>query len=66
MRAAAASATPVGTPTAASGQPDLTDAPQTHQTAELPSGLRVVTERMPSVRSVAMGLFVRTGLAGTR
>ena len=39
----------------------MTDAPQTHQTAELPSGLRVVTERMPSVRSVAMGLWVRTG-----
>ncbi len=34
---------------------------QTHQIADLDSGLRVVTERMPSVRSVALGLFVRTG-----
>ncbi|MDQ3587005.1 MAG: insulinase family protein [Actinomycetota bacterium] len=39
----------------------MAEAPQAHQTAELPSGLRVVTERMPSVRSVAVGLWVRTG-----
>ncbi|MDQ3720576.1 MAG: insulinase family protein, partial [Actinomycetota bacterium] len=39
----------------------VSEAPQTHQTAQLPSGLRVVTERMPSVRSVAIGLWVRTG-----
>ncbi|MDQ3759666.1 MAG: insulinase family protein [Actinomycetota bacterium] len=28
---------------------------------ELPSGVRVVTEEVPSVRSVALGLWVRTG-----
>jgi predicted Zn-dependent peptidase len=28
---------------------------------ELPSGLRVVTEEVPSVRSVALGMWVRTG-----
>ena len=28
---------------------------------ELPGGLRVVTEAVPSVRSVALGLWVRTG-----
>ncbi|HLM28050.1 MAG TPA: pitrilysin family protein [Thermoleophilaceae bacterium] len=39
----------------------MPDAPQNHQLAELDSGLRVVTERMPSVRSVALGLWVRTG-----
>jgi predicted Zn-dependent peptidase len=34
---------------------------KTHEIAELDNGLRVVTERMPSVRSVALGLWVRTG-----
>lgn len=32
-----------------------------HELTELDSGLRVVTERMPSVRSAALGLFVATG-----
>jgi predicted Zn-dependent peptidase len=32
-----------------------------HEVTELDSGLRVVTERMPSVRSAALGLFVATG-----
>jgi predicted Zn-dependent peptidase len=32
-----------------------------HELTELDSGLRVVTERMPSVRSAAVGLFVATG-----
>jgi predicted Zn-dependent peptidase len=31
------------------------------QTTELDSGIRVVTEAVPSVRSVALGLWVRTG-----
>ena len=31
------------------------------QLTELDSGLRVVTEQVPSVRSVALGLWVRTG-----
>jgi predicted Zn-dependent peptidase len=31
------------------------------QVTELPSGVRVVSERVPSVRSVALGFFVRTG-----
>jgi predicted Zn-dependent peptidase len=32
-----------------------------HKLTELDSGLRVVTEAMPSVRSIALGLWVRTG-----
>jgi predicted Zn-dependent peptidase len=32
-----------------------------HQITQLDSGTRVVTEAMPSVRSVALGLWVRTG-----
>jgi predicted Zn-dependent peptidase len=31
------------------------------QITTLPSGVRVVTEQMPAVRSIALGLFVRTG-----
>ena len=34
---------------------------QEHQLSELESGVRVVTEVVPSVRSVALGLWVRTG-----
>jgi predicted Zn-dependent peptidase len=37
------------------------DLPQGVELAELPGGVRVVTEAMPSVRSVALGLWVRTG-----
>ncbi len=36
-------------------------APPAAQVTELDSGLRVVTEAVPSVRSVALGLWVRTG-----
>src|SRR4051795_8780277 len=32
-----------------------------HQLTELPTGVRVVTEAMPSVRSIALGVFVGTG-----
>jgi predicted Zn-dependent peptidase len=42
---------------AASVVPVVTD----HQLTELSSGVRVVTEEVPSVRSVALGLWVRTG-----
>ena len=35
-----------------------------HQLTTLDSGLRIVTERMPSVRSVAVGFFVGTGSRG--
>jgi predicted Zn-dependent peptidase len=34
---------------------------ETAQITELPSGVRVVTEAMPAVRSVALGLWVGTG-----
>ena len=34
---------------------------QQHKLTELDSGVRVVTEVLPSVRSVALGLWVRTG-----
>jgi predicted Zn-dependent peptidase len=36
-------------------------APERAQVTELDSGIRVVTEAVPSVRSVALGLWVRTG-----
>jgi predicted Zn-dependent peptidase len=35
--------------------------PEGVKLAELPGGLRVITEVVPSVRSVALGLWVRTG-----
>jgi predicted Zn-dependent peptidase len=35
-----------------------------HRITELRSGVRVVTERMPSVRSVALGFWIGTGSAG--
>jgi predicted Zn-dependent peptidase len=37
---------------------------QEHRITELDSGVRVVTERMPSVRSVALGFWIGTGSAG--
>ncbi|HEX5781120.1 MAG TPA: pitrilysin family protein, partial [Solirubrobacteraceae bacterium] len=35
-----------------------------HRITELDSGLRIVTEAMPSVRSAALGFFVATGSRG--
>ena len=35
-----------------------------HRITELDSGLRIVTEPMPSVRSAALGFFVATGSRG--
>ncbi|TML06808.1 MAG: insulinase family protein [Actinobacteria bacterium] len=35
-----------------------------HRITELDSGVRVVTERMPTVRSVALGFWIGTGSAG--
>ena len=32
-----------------------------HRSTTLPSGVRIVTEGMPSVRSAALGFFVGTG-----
>jgi predicted Zn-dependent peptidase len=37
------------------------DLPPGVELTELPGGLRVITEEVPSVRSVALGLWVRTG-----
>ena len=34
---------------------------QQHKLTELGSGVRVVTEKLPSVRSIALGFWVRTG-----
>jgi predicted Zn-dependent peptidase len=42
-------------------QPALPSLPENVQLTTLPSGVRVVTEVVPSVRSVALGLWVRTG-----
>jgi predicted Zn-dependent peptidase len=39
----------------------LSSLPENVQLTTLPSGVRVVTEVVPSVRSVALGLWVRTG-----
>jgi predicted Zn-dependent peptidase len=47
------------TASAATGDADLSG--PGHQLTELSSGVRVVTEEVPSVRSVALGLWVRTG-----
>jgi len=40
--------------------------PAEHQTTTLDDGLRVVTERLPSVRSVALGFWIGVGSAGER
>jgi predicted Zn-dependent peptidase len=40
--------------------------PAEHQTTTLDHGLRVVTERLPSVRSVALGFWIGVGSAGER
>lgn len=39
----------------------MSSLPENVRLTELPSGVRVVTEEVPSVRSVALGLWVRTG-----
>ena len=41
--------------------PSSNDLPEGVELTELKGGLRVITEAMPSVRSVALGLWVRTG-----
>lgn len=38
--------------------------PEEHRLTELPSGVRIVTEAMPAVRSAALGFFVGTGSLG--
>jgi len=43
------------------GATDTRFMPEQHQLTELPSGIRVVTERIPSVRSIALGYWVRVG-----
>jgi predicted Zn-dependent peptidase len=37
-----------------------------HQLTTLPSGVRIVTEAMPSVRSVSLGIWIGTGSRGER
>ena len=39
----------------------MSDLPENTRLTELPSGVRVITEAVSSVRSVALGLWVRTG-----
>jgi predicted Zn-dependent peptidase len=60
--AAKAAAAARGCATATGGRPGVggRDIPQ-HRLTELDSGVRVVTEAMPSVRSVALGFFIGTG-----
>ncbi len=59
MAAAAVAAASV-TAAAEAAEPDRVTNPEA-QVAELDSGIRVATEAVPSVRSVALGLWVRTG-----
>jgi predicted Zn-dependent peptidase len=49
---------------AATATPTAGNAIPGHRITELDSGLRVVTEAMPSVRSAALGFFVATGSRG--
>jgi predicted Zn-dependent peptidase len=42
----------------------VSDAPQQHRLTTLESGVRIVTEAMPSVRSVALGLWIGAGSRG--
>jgi predicted Zn-dependent peptidase len=58
----AAAGTEAAVATAADGAAEPLSAAQPKpQVTELDSGIRVVTETVPSVRSVALGLWVRTG-----
>jgi predicted Zn-dependent peptidase len=61
----AAGATATVAAGAATGNPDATAGTdlsgQQHKLTELGSGVRVVTEELPSVRSIALGFWVRTG-----
>jgi predicted Zn-dependent peptidase len=60
--AAGASATAAGAAVSATaGVAERSMAAQAAQVTELDSGIRVVTETVPSVRSVALGFWVRTG-----
>ena len=59
VAATASAAAAAATASDATPGTDLTN--QRHTVSELDSGVRVVTERLPSVRSIALGLWVRTG-----
>jgi predicted Zn-dependent peptidase len=63
--ATAAGATATVAVGAATANPDATAGTdlsgQQHKLTELGSGVRVVTEQLPSVRSIALGFWVRTG-----
>ena len=51
----------LGPPPGPLPEPPLQRSPRASSETELPGGLRVITEVVPSVRSVALGLWVRTG-----
>ncbi len=57
IAAGSATATPIAGP----NRPDMT---QEHCLTTLPSGVRVVTETVPAVRSVALGFWIGTGSRG--
>ncbi len=50
-----------GASASGAAEPKLTEQLSAPRLTELGSGVRVVTEEVPSVRSVALGLWVRTG-----
>jgi predicted Zn-dependent peptidase len=56
---ASATATPIGRSPGASGTPQIVLV--SHRLTTLGSGVRIVTEAMPSVRSVSLGLWIGTG-----
>ncbi|MGH2978251.1 MAG: M16 family metallopeptidase, partial [Solirubrobacterales bacterium] len=58
---AAAGGTGIAAGATATGAARVTATSRDHTLTELDSGIQVVTERVPSVRSVALGLWVRVG-----
>jgi predicted Zn-dependent peptidase len=60
--AAGRAATAIPSATSAPGAASVV--PQDHKITELDSGVRIVTEAMPSVRSVALGFWIGTGSRG--
>ena len=66
MAAAVAKADAAGTAVASAAADRERRLSAEHQLSSLGSGVRVVTEEVPSVRSVALGLWVRTGSRNER
>src|SRR5215469_13490199 len=59
-----ATAVAYGTATRIARAPDRHRMTQEHRLTTLPSGIRIITETMPAVRSVAIGFWIGTGSRG--